>query len=72
MGKLQGLNSKDPARPSTATPMLNRKQFMGLAPRFNTLSTSKAASAENVFSAGGTGLPTPLSGLCHGVRTLLT
>lgn len=28
---------------------------MGLAPRFNTLSTSKAASAENVFSAGGSG-----------------
>jgi hypothetical protein len=33
----------------------NPERFLGLAPRFSTLDKSKAASAENVIDAGGTG-----------------
>lgn len=34
---------------------VNPEGFMGLAPRFNTLSTSSALTANNIINAGGTG-----------------
>ncbi|HBR6693673.1 major capsid protein [Klebsiella pneumoniae] len=55
MGKLQGFNNKVSRYTFYGNTDAEPEAFMGLAPRFNTLSTSKAASAENVFSAGGSG-----------------
>ncbi|SUH07865.1 Uncharacterised protein [Salmonella enterica subsp. enterica] len=54
-GKLQGFNNKVARYSIYGNTDAEPEAFMGLAPRFNTLSTSKAASAENVFSAGGSG-----------------
>ncbi|WP_369074324.1 major capsid protein, partial [Klebsiella pneumoniae] len=55
MGKLQGFNNKVSRYTFYGNTDAEPEAFMGLAPRFNPLSTSKAASAENVFSAGGSG-----------------
>lgn len=55
MGKLQGFNNKVSRYAIYGNTDAEPEAFMGTAPRFNTLSTSKAASAENVFSAGGSG-----------------
>lgn len=55
MGKLQGFNNKVSRYTFYGNTDAEPEAFMGTAPRFNTLSTSKAASAENVFSAGGSG-----------------
>lgn len=36
-------------------PAVEPKKFLGLAPRYSTLDTAKAANAQNVIDAGGTG-----------------
>lgn len=49
----------------------NPAQFMGLAPFFNTVSTSTAQNAENVIDAGGSGSDnTSIWLICWGERTV--
>lgn len=50
---------------------VNQQQFLGLAPRFSTVSTTNAANATNVLDAGGTGSTnTSIWLLGFGPRTL--
>jgi hypothetical protein len=55
MGHIEGLSQQVASALFYSNEATNPNQFTGLAPRYNTVSTTNAKSANNVLDAGGTG-----------------
>lgn len=70
MAFLEGMNQQMAGTVFYGNTAVNPERFMGLAPRYNSVSTSTAQTANNVIDAGGTGSTnTSLWIICWGPNT---